>query len=278
MKISPPFPASLDAIRAASQALHTPALGAEELQTNVENMLLHEITNQPRSLQKRIGPSELGTPCTHCLAAKLAGWEQRGQGIPWASTVGTAIHSLIEDFVYAYQGRGGAEHPRFFTEQTVTVGQIGGEAITGSIDLLDVAVGATVDWKCVSPTALGRYRRQGPGQTYRAQAHLYAKGCNDAGIPVSTVSICFLPRASSNFYDRHWWSEAYNPQIAADALARANQIHANLAALTSLGEAVRDQWITSQPRDPDCYDCARYQDAPQATPVFGGVTFDLPTQ
>ena len=32
------------------------------------------IANQPRNLQKEIGPSELGTDCLQCLAARLAGW------------------------------------------------------------------------------------------------------------------------------------------------------------------------------------------------------------
>lgn len=275
MKTAPPFPPTLAEIKAASHQLHQPGGGVGLLQTDFERMLLHEITNQPRSLQKRIGPSEIGTPCDHCLAAKLAGWQPTQQGIPWASTVGTAIHSLLEDFVWNHQL--GQEPPyRYYTEQTVTVGQIGGQDITGSIDLLDVAVGATVDYKCVAKTSLQKYKREGPSQTYRVQAHLYAKGANAAGIKTDTVSICFLPRASNNFYERHWWSEPYNPQIAEDALARANQLHTNLTALETISTQTRDTWISGLPRAKGCWDCPRMPDAPQQTTIdANGVTFDL---
>ena len=215
--MNPPFPSSLEAVLEASKALHQPGTTLEDVTQPVEALLLNAIENQPRSLQKRIGPSEIGTECDHCLAAKLAGWEENSSGIPWASTVGTAIPALLESFVNNHQAQ--AWNPRtdptppptrYFTEQTVTVGTIGGQPITGSIDLLDVATGTTVDWKAVNPTRLRDYKTRGPSQVYRVQAHLYAKGCNDAGIPVNRVSICFLPRGSNNFFERHWWSEPYD--------------------------------------------------------------------
>lgn len=274
-----PIPVPLEEIREASHHYHQVGATTEQLTAPIEALLLHQITHQPRSLQKRIGPSELGTPCDHCLAAKLACWQQTENGIPWASTVGTAIHELLEDFVWKHNLKTEAAHPRqpfrYFTEQTITVGTIGDTPITGSIDLLDVLTGSTVDWKCVAKTSLDKYRRNGPSQTYRVQAHLYAKGCNDAGIPVERVSICFLPRASNNFYERHWWSEPYDPQIAANALTRANQLNTNLEALAGISLEVRDQWISSLPRDPACWDCARYPDNPTTPTTSGGVLLDL---
>lgn len=277
MKTAPPFPASLDMVRAASRENHVDGAGIREVRDSIEALLLDEITNQPRSMQKRIGPSEIGTPCDHCLAAKLAGWQQKPQGIPWASTVGTAIHSLIEDFVWNHQAKNNdLVTPRYFTEQTVTVGQIGGVDITGSIDVLDTVVGATIDWKCVSKTSLSKYKTQGPGPTYRTQAHLYAKGCNDAGIPVNTVSICFLPRTTNNWSEHHWWSEPYNPQVALDALTRANNLQANLSALETISVETRDKWITGLPRDPNCWDCQKYVDAPEQPLISGGIEIDLP--
>ena len=53
------------------------------------------IANQPRSLQKEIGPSELGTDCLHCLAARLAGWEKR-QSAAWLPFIGTCVHERFE--------------------------------------------------------------------------------------------------------------------------------------------------------------------------------------
>lgn len=44
---------------------------------------------------KEIGPSELGTDCLHCLAARLAGWEKR-QSAAWLPFIGTCVHERFE--------------------------------------------------------------------------------------------------------------------------------------------------------------------------------------
>ena len=49
----------------------------EEIRPRIE----HRISTQPRELQRQIGPSELGTRCVHCLAAKLAGWPEQPAGL-----------------------------------------------------------------------------------------------------------------------------------------------------------------------------------------------------
>lgn len=63
------------------------------------------INNQPRSQQKLIGPSEIGTSCVRCLARKLAGVEKLPpQGIndvPWLPAIGTAVHTMLESFFHA---------------------------------------------------------------------------------------------------------------------------------------------------------------------------------
>lgn len=263
------IPHTPDGLKAASTALHTGGT-PEQLQTEIEKVLIHQVENTPRSLQKRIGPSEIGMDCDHCLAARLAGWEKQEKGLPWASTVGTAIHEKLENYfrdemLRRYETSDPNTH-QYWTEQTVEVGEIGGVPITGSTDLLDVKTGATVDWKCVSKTSLANYKRNGPSQQYRVQANLYAKGWNDAGIPVSTVAICFLPRTTNNFFDRWWWTAPYEPQIATDALQRANQLNNNLAALAAISTTARDEWISNLPRADRCWDCPKYADWQAAEP------------
>jgi hypothetical protein len=48
--------------------------------TDIPSLILQGIrdfsANRPRSMQKEIGPSGLGTACDHCLAAALVGWER----------------------------------------------------------------------------------------------------------------------------------------------------------------------------------------------------------
>ena len=44
-----------------------------DLWPEIRRIIETRMSSQPRDLQREIGPSELGTMCVHCLAAKLAG-------------------------------------------------------------------------------------------------------------------------------------------------------------------------------------------------------------
>lgn len=231
-------------------------LTPDQATSEITRLIEQAIVTQPRSLQRTIGPSEIGNPCDHCLAARLAGWEKHEVETPWVTVIGTSVHAWLETAF----NRLDPNHTRFLTEARVKVGQIGHTDIWGSTDLLDMQTGMTVDWKIVGDNSLRIYRT-GPSPVYRTQAHLYAKGWNDTGTPVNTVSIYFLPR---NRQMRHgyWWHEPYQPDLAAAALARANHIQRQLDALTTVSIATRDKWITTLPRADGCWDCRRYPDKP----------------
>jgi len=238
-----------------------PTTALAELQHVIE----HAITHQPRSLQTRIGPSELGTPCDHCLAAKLAGWPRTDDGIPWLPYIGTAMHAQLEDVFVQLEIDRNAMHStglRYETEADVLVGQVMGQDIWGSTDLLDHAVGMTVDWKIVGATTLRAAKAAGPSPVYRAQADLYAKGWNDAGVRVDHVAIAYLPRNSISLDDAVWWTAPHDRSRAEQALERANRLGANITALRALGDAAVAAWIGGLPRDRSCHDCARYPDRP----------------
>lgn len=232
-----------------------------EATREIQNIVAHQILHQPRSLQTRIGPSEIGNPCDHCLAARLAGWEKQEDGIPLATTIGTGYHALMEDFFKKWEAEQAETNPgwrhRYLMEQRVTVGQIGGQEITGSTDLLDLAAGLTVDYKVVGKTSFDKYRINGPSPTYQIQAHLYAKGWNDAGVKVDTVSIWFIPKMAIDLRSSHWWLEPYQPLIAENALQRANRIWNHLLIARDVTE-----YIKNLPRQPGCWDCRKYPDRP----------------
>lgn len=179
------------------------------------------ITNHPRSQQKRIGPSEIGVDCDRRLIHKLAGHDEPDRGPAWKPTVGTACHAQMEEWF--------STHPdEFKVEQRVLVGQIGDQYITGSTDLFIPTEGAVVDWKFVGPTRLKHYRAKGPGNQYRVQAHLYGKGWETAGYQVNTVMIAFLPR-DGELGDSYIWWEPYDPMVALTALVRANEFQQDIA-------------------------------------------------
>jgi hypothetical protein len=192
------------------------------------------ILGAPRSKQKRIGPSEIGHPCTRRIAYKVAGVEAVNDNAGWRPTVGTAVHAWLAE---AFAGANDGDACRYLIELSVEVGN----GITGSVDLYDRAAALANDWKVVSPSSLKKYRANGPGPQYRTQVHLYARGLVNRGLPVETVAITFLPN-SGELYDAVFWSEPYDEQVALDALER-------LSAVQSLTEVAGAAAAAAMPVD-----------------------------
>lgn len=192
------------------------------------------ITNHPRSLQKRIGPSEIAHPCARRIGYKLAGTPEGNVGdIAWLPTIGTGVHTWLEDaFTEANRDR----EIRWLTEARVSVGEILGADITGSCDLYDRATATVIDHKIVGPSTLKKYRSKGPGDQYRGQIHLYGRGYTRRGLPVDRVMIAFLPRNSA-LSDAYLWHEPYDEQIALDALQRVEGIALTVQALGAAAPA-----------------------------------------
>lgn len=189
------------------------------------------IRRAPRTLQKRIGPSEVGIPCDRRVGLILAGAEHvNDRGIPWKPFVGTALHSEVGMIfeVDAYDGKPNAA--RWAVEAKVAVGAINGVDIDGTTDLFDRQTGTAVDWKFTTRNKLREYRRNGPGDQYRIQAHTYGRGWAEQGHDVAEVAIFFWTR-DGEFHDRYFWSEPYDEQVALDALARATDIAQTVDAL-----------------------------------------------
>lgn len=199
----------------------------ELLKAELLHFIADAIDNHPRSQQKQIGPSELGTPCARRIGYKLLDVEPSNpRKAAWKPTVGTAVHAWLEQAIGRQNERG---IERFYLEERVTVGQVGGVDISGSCDLYDRVTATVIDWKIVGEAALRRYRKnQSPGGQYRAQAHLYGRGFTSLDLPVDTVAVMFLPQ-NGDLSDAYFWHEPYDEQIALDALNKANGV----AALTA---------------------------------------------
>jgi hypothetical protein len=210
------------------------------LADRIGQLIIDTATNAPRSLQKRIGPSEVGDPCERKLSYKIADWpEVAAGGDPIASILGTAFHGWMEE---VFTGRntdlGGA--PRYKVEERVTVrqGYTDDATLAGSSDLYDRASGTVWDWKLVGTSSLDNYRRKGPGDQYRKQAHLYGLGQENAGEAPKRVAICFVGRYHE--LRVHVWTEPYDRQVALDALDRLDRIRQQLLDLDP--EAHPERW------------------------------------
>lgn len=182
------------------------------------------LANQPRNLQARPGPSEIGEVCDRTLIGKLLEVPEAEQGVNWRAWVGTCMHAGLEK-IFANSFMQACDPPRFLLEQEVTVGMIGDWPLVGHCDLFDTASGCVWDWKSKSKTQHLASKRHGMEQKIRVQAHCYGLGIANLGHTVKHVGGIFM-RRDGEFTDTFPLFEPFNPQIALDALARANRLYA----------------------------------------------------
>lgn len=237
---------------------------AGELAAMVIADIKHAAATAPRSLQTAVGPSELGTPCTRRLAYKIldAVWpldKPNTDTDPWAATIGTSVHAWMAAVYAARNAELGEE--RYLVEHRVQLPY----GVAGSCDLYDRETGRPVDWKVTSPQNLAKYRKNGPGDQYRTQIHLYALGMQLQGEQPRDVAIVFLPRGGR--IDGLWvWAEPYQPQIAVDALKRYEATREALVYLDP--EDHPDRWSMFPTADAYCTYCPMY--LPQSTDLARG--------
>lgn len=197
--------------------------GPHPFSREILTMVREYDASRPRSMQKHLGPSEIGAPCDRQLAMKLAGMPEINQvADPWFPIVGSAVHEwmakMTEWYNDVYLGR--AHDPRFIVENRVKAEAKGnGYTTSGSTDVYDVDNKRVVDWKIVGATTMKKVRvgetpieRVGP--QYYVQTMTYGKGWVQAGFEVKSTLIAFLPR--SNFLKNMQLVEMPYDEAAAD--------------------------------------------------------------
>lgn len=187
--------------------------------------------SRPRSLQVRLGPSEIGTPCQQKMARKLAGAPQRPVLEPqWAPWLGTAGHTSMSEEVLPFWNKQLGED-RWAAEDSLEVepGRDGIDGIYGHGDAFDELHGTVVDWKFLGNFSLDKLRaarrRELPvsewvSPEYRIQTHLYGRGHARKGRNVRWVRLVLFARTSARYDDAEEWTEAYDPTIAEHAIER----------------------------------------------------------
>lgn len=235
------------------------ATGNDEYSTvlaeRIGEFILDADRNAGRSQQKAIGPSEVGEPCERQLSYKMLDWPETNTGRdPIAAIIGTGFHLWMAEQFEARQTVMADGQPRYRIEERVTVrsSPIATAELTGSSDLYDRLAQLNYDWKLVGKSSHDKYRRQGPGEKYRIQAHLYGLGQENAGHPPARVAVVFVGRHHELMV--HVWSEPYDRAVAEAALARLDRIRAQLMALDP--ESNPEQWAAIPvPEKPNCRFC-----------------------
>jgi hypothetical protein len=222
----------------------------------LRDVLMAYDASRPRSMQTRLGPSELGTPCQQQVARKLAGAPRQPVTKPvWAPFQGTAVHAEMEKVVAFWNGQLG--RVRWLAEDELRID----DEIRGHGDAYDLDYDTVVDWKHVGTTALKKLRtarkagKPAAGQVspeYRTQAHLYGVGHDRKDRPVKFVRLVLLAR-SWQYDDSDEWTEEWQPDVAFAALHRYYETQDLLTALDVAGNPDN---IAAVPPAPSADACA----------------------
>ena len=224
----------------------TGALG-ERLADDLRSIARAYAAGDERSQQTHLGPSQIGNPCTRCLARHVLGMAvERDFDDPWCRILGTAAHAWLEEaaaFDNIHTVRDAARwKPETRVQPHPDLLPSGGKA-----DLYDAHTKTVIDHKVVGAEPLRKYRLNGPGPQYRTQAHLYGLGYHRLGVAVENVAVAFWNRGG-RLSDLYVWTEPWDVQIAMDALERYRTIR-------DQAEAIGPQLIPLLPAHPDCWDC-----------------------
>lgn len=199
-----------DGLAALAMGQDTPGIGEW-----LEELIWTRAARSPRSLQRTVGPSGLGTDCDRQLAHALAGTPPVNHAAdPWAAIVGTAVHAwLAQLFTELDAGSG-----RYLIEHPVTY-----QGITGTLDLYDRRRRLLIDWKTLKLDRLKHIRQHVPPSSHVVQTQVYAAGLVEAGEHPARSAIVYLP-VDGRLSDLYVWAGEIVPAIAEDAIERAQAL------------------------------------------------------
>ncbi len=176
-----------------------------------------QAASHPRTVQRALGPSEVGADCARQLAYKMSGLdENEGRYIdPWPSFLGIAAHARLAEALELWN----RTYPgTWVTERRLYIPGIhdGG---SGQSDAYFAPTFTTIDWKVLGDTSHRELVSTGPSRKYRTQGHVYGLGWSAAGFRVDHVAIGAFGRAK-RLSGLHVWSEPFNPSLALAELQR----------------------------------------------------------
>lgn len=168
-----------------------------------------------RSMQKAVGPSEIGG-CRRRVWSRLVNApETNPDTLSMAAFMGTAIHSAIEKKI---KRRDDPFNPRFLLEIEVEH-----QGIRGHVDCYDSQESEVIDWKTITKRKTSSF----PSSQQRTQVQIYGWLLRANGHDVDTVTLVGIPR-DGNELDVVVHSEPYSEQIAAEGIAWLGDIESNL--------------------------------------------------
>lgn len=262
----------------ASQRRPPPPSGNTHLASQVaaeyREIVKKHAAYQPRSLQKFLGPSELGSPCDRQVAGKMAGLPGTNHTVdPWPSLVGTWCHEGMAECFTAENHREGVK--RFLAETRVA----GHPNHPGTSDLYDWNYRAVVDHKFLGESTHAKIRRAGsdPPRKYIVQILMYGEGFRRLGFRVDRVMLAAWPRTGSKLAGLYVWERPHT----ADDIELLQEVYRQTdnryvwATRLATGQCTLND-IPMTPDDDECYFCPffRAQSAHDGGPGCPGNRID----
>lgn len=237
----------------------------------------------PRTLQRHLGPSELGHQCDRQLVGKMAGVGHSNASSlhdPWASFVGTAIHAILED-VFAWDAsaqdpaktpqENGSNPGRWEPERRVTPDPKSEAPHPGTADLYDWKCKAVVDHKCQSEGVRDKLKRNGPPPHYFYQMMLYAFGYMNEGFTVERIILVSWPRTKSSMDDIYVYEHVITQEDIDNTIKLLERTAVREELAKAVASGVLDLYdIPMTPSDSDCQYCPYYQPRAALDPSLKG--------
>ena len=259
-----------DADRAAIRTVH-------ELYDEIDGMR----GGYDRSLQRSIGPSELGTDCDKCFMRKMAEIPKSvHDNGSWKTQVGTYVHAGLEADFDRMFGHLGTR----IAEGELTIDEYGGRILRGHCDMFvpnlredqpqTDAFGVVVDWKIPSTDEDKRTGKLKPsatmakvvagkiGRQYLAQSMAYGHGWVRKGYNITHVVVFYIP-SFGQLWDARPIIMRYSPEWAAWGIARWRAALDARDVFMSLGLDEEKAWrkiIDAQTKAGFCFSCKHYEE------------------
>ena len=214
-----------------------------------------------RDIQKTVGASQIGDPCTYHLAeSMLPRTEEEHESKYWlGAKVGTAVHYLLESLIEDADLEQFPELKGAKVEEKIHLGTIEGYGeITSKPDLALVEMKHLIDWKTTSRAKSKKlqFAFDYPDradedslytvQKYTAQTQLYGWGLNRAGIEIDKLSLVFINRDGTTSKDIWSTTFDYSEEFALAVWERFENIWTLLQDYAN---------IEDMARHPSCFKC-----------------------
>lgn len=269
-----------DVMRGVPKLAHGNDTFAEAYGREHKQILKDYAARAPRSVQKHLGPSELGEICDRQVVAKMARVPSLNNvSDPWASVMGTAGHAYVEE-MYAWDNVrrvGQGQTARWLPEQRVCPDPdeitrlVTPNSHPGTADLYDVNNLALVDHKFLGDSSRDKLKAHGPKHVYYVQLLLYRRGYQFLGLPVERIVLLAWPRTKSSLDELYVWHHVPTQadEELVDEVLKKTAVRQQMAEMVKTGQLnVMD--IPMTPSDDSCHFCSLYRPQAASDPKVWG--------